>query len=95
MTGVVEMNAIVWSRTFRSGDDIAVCLPAVLGIEEGVEFELIENGHAIVLKPVDTPEMTAKKLANWRKMLEDLRARGPVGEIEVREPIEFPERPGL
>lgn len=90
------MNAIVRSKTFRTANGLAVQLPESFGIGEGVEVELTDRGAGeIVLVPVRPPLEPAEWQARWKKMLEDMLALGPVGEIGVREPIEFPDRFGL
>lgn len=43
-------------------------------------------------KPASDPADVKAKL---HKLVEDLQALGPVGEIEQRDPDIFPDRPGL
>ncbi|MBV8970747.1 MAG: hypothetical protein JO290_00480 [Sphingomonadaceae bacterium] len=89
------MNAITRSKVFLPDRGMALHLPDSLGISEGAEYELIDHGVEIVLMPVRPPESPTEREAQWTKMIDAMRALGPVGEIEVREPIEFPDRPGL
>jgi antitoxin VapB len=86
------MTQPVHTKTFKSGNSVAVRLPKGFAIPEGVEVELDKSGDVVTLRLARDP---AKEKARLLKMLEDLEAIGPVGEIEKREPIEFPDREGL
>ena len=90
------MNAVVHSKTFKSGDGVAVLLPDSFGLAAGAEVQLSRNGTTIevrAVKPKSEDPATAK--ARLTAMMDRLREIGPVGEIEKHEPIEFPDRPGL
>ncbi|HEY0012790.1 MAG TPA: hypothetical protein VGB79_08060 [Allosphingosinicella sp.] len=81
------MTRIVTSRTFRSGDSEAVCLPEEFAFGEGVEVEIVKNGDEVTIR---------RKKMTPRELVEELRRIGPPpGGVQKREPIEFPERPGL
>jgi antitoxin VapB len=81
---------IAESRTFRTGGKVAVELPEQFGIAEGMEVEMRSYGREIYIRVKrDKPSMSMAELA---KELEKLPKPSS---IEKREPIEFPERPGL
>ncbi len=86
------MNASVNARTFKSGNSEAVRLPKGVGFGIGVELRVERNGNRVVLTAV-RDEAAAK--AQWHKMLDELKALPKPPYIEQREPIEFPDRPGL
>lgn len=80
----------VSTRVFRSGDGVAVELPEALGFPVGTEVLISRHGGLVTMeaKP-QRPKITPAELV--RRM----RELGPPLTPEVREPIEFPERPGL
>jgi antitoxin VapB len=80
------MNAHT-TKTFKSGNSVAVRLPKGLGIGEGVEVELRREGAEVVIRR--KPKMTTCE------MLEALSKLPRPTYVQEREPIEFPERPGL
>ena len=86
------MTKPIHTKTFKSGNSVAVRLPKGFAIDAGVEIELDKNGDVVTIRLVRD---VAKEKARLQKLLDDLAAIGPVGEIEKREPIEFPDRPGL
>lgn len=86
------MTKPVHTRTFKSGNSVAVRLPKGFAIPEGVEVELDKSGDVVTLRLTRDP---AEVKSRMRKLIEELEAIGPIGEIEEREPIEFPDRPGL
>jgi antitoxin VapB len=49
------MMAMKTTRTFKSGNSIAVRLPKALGIEAGVEMRVREDHGKYVLEPVEQP----------------------------------------
>ncbi len=45
------------ARTFKSGNSLALRLPAGLGLEPGMEMELrVEDGQHYAFSPVETPK---------------------------------------
>lgn len=86
------MTKPIHTKTFKSGNSVAVRLPKGFAIDAGVEIELDKNGDVVTIRLVRD---AAREKARLQKLLDDLAAIGPVGEIEKREPIEFPDRPGL
>jgi antitoxin VapB len=86
------MNAPHRTRTFKSGNSVAVRLPRDLGFPAGAEVALERRRREVVIRRVTDP---AAEKAKLRKLIEMLDAIGPVGEIEERDPDIFPDRPGL
>ena len=86
------MTAPRTSRTFKSGNSEAVRLPKGLGFGVGTEVLIERRGDELVLRAAKDP---AEEKAKLRRLIDKLNEIGPVGEIEKREPIEFPDRPGL
>ena len=89
------MNNPVHTKTFKSGNSVAVRLPRALAIAEGETIAAKRNGDIITLRIIPSAAEEAERLARFKEMLATLKKIGPVGEIQKREPIEFPERPGL
>jgi antitoxin VapB len=80
------------TKTFKSGNSVALRLPKALGIPADVTMQIEQRGNEYVIRRAKDPVEEKRKLS---EMIAALRAIGPVGEIQEREPIEFPERPGL
>jgi antitoxin VapB len=76
---------IVTSRTFKSGNSEAVRLPKGMGFGIGTEIEIVDNGDSVTLRRV--------RKYSGRDLIAALRALPRP--VQEREPIEFPERPGL
>ena len=80
------------TRTFKSGNSVAVRLPKGFDIPDGMDVELDKNGDTVTLRLARDP---AKERARMLKMLDDLAALPRPTNVEKREPILFPERRGL
>jgi antitoxin VapB len=80
------------TRTFKSGNSVALRLPKGLAIGPDEKMLIEQNGDVLTVRRLKDPAEEKRKLI---ELVEALRAIGRVGEIEQREPIEFPERPGL
>lgn len=76
----------VTSRTFRSGNSEAVRLPKGVAFGKDIEVTIVRAGDVLTITP---------KRPQLEELAERLLALPGPGEIEEREPIEFPERPGL
>lgn len=50
------MTKEVRAKTFKSGNSVALRLPKVLGIKEGVEMTVREEQGKYVVEPVDMPK---------------------------------------
>ncbi|WP_353205027.1 hypothetical protein [Sphingomonas sp.] len=83
---------VIESRTFKNGDQVAVVLPDALGIPADFALRLEWEGQTVTMSPA-SEDIDAKR--TWAEVLEKLAALGPVGEVEVRNPDIFPDRPGL
>jgi antitoxin VapB len=79
------MNAFS-TKTFRSGNSEAVRLPREIGFGPGTEVEVAREGDVVIIK--------RKRMTN-RELVEALRELPKPSYVEEREPIEFPDRPGL
>lgn len=82
------MVKVVHSRTFRSGNSVAVRLPKDFGIAADTEVELTDDGRSVTIRR--KAKMTPKEL------VAALRKIGPSPDgIQKREKIIFPKRSGL
>lgn len=81
------------SKAFMSGNSVAVRLPKEIAFAAGTELVIERQGDVVTIRPsVDAAAEKAELMA----LLADLAAIGaPPGGVQTREPIEFPERPGL
>jgi antitoxin VapB len=86
------MTKPVHTRTFKSGNSVAVRLPKGFAISEGVEVELDKSGDVVTIRLARDP---AEEKARMLKMLDDLAALPKAPHVEKREPILFPKRRGL
>jgi antitoxin VapB len=74
------------TRAFKSGNSQAVRIPVELAYEDvNIELSISRHGDTIVIEPV-RPSL--------RDMVAALRAMPAPSEVEVREPIELPDREG-
>ncbi len=86
------MNNPVHTRTFKSGNSVAVRLPKGFAIPAGVDVELARSGNRVTMQLSADP-VEAKR--RWLAALDALAKLPRPPEIEKREPIEFPDWPGL
>jgi antitoxin VapB len=86
------MTRPVHTRTFKSGNSVAVRLPKGFAIPEGVEVELDKSGDVVTLRLARDPAEEKARMLRW---LEELKAMPKPPEIQKREPIIFPKRRGL
>lgn len=81
------------TKTFMSGNSVAVRLPKSLGFRPDQRVVIEQDGASIRIKPAEDPEQVRREL---RKLYEDMLAIGrPPGGVQDRDPFEFPDRPGL
>ena len=83
---------IVESKTFKSGNSVAVRLPKSVAFAPDIAVTIERNGDVITIRPAHDPDEEQRELM---ALIAELDEIGPIGEIESREPIEFPDRPGL
>ena len=82
---------VVETKIFKSGNSLAVRLPAGLGFEAGVSVTVEGVGNEVKIKRVIDPVEEKRKLS---ELVAALRALGPAGEVGPREPVDIPEREG-
>ena len=86
------MTKPIQTRTFKSGNSVAVRLPKGFAIPAGTEVELDKAGDTVTIR------LTRNEAEARRRMLEALDALKALPKpprIQEREPLEFPDRPGL
>jgi antitoxin VapB len=75
------------SRTFKSGNSEALRLPREVALGANVEVTIRRVGDVLTITP---------KRKTMADLVRRLREIGPPPDgVQQREPIEFPERPGL
>lgn len=79
------MGAI--TKTFKSGNSVAVRLPKELGLQADVELLVERAGDLVVMRP--RPALTP------RELIAKLREIGPPATPTKRQKILFPKRRGL
>lgn len=82
---------LIETKTFQNGEHVAIDLPAEFGFGPGERFTIERIGQGFEFHPVEDPE---EEMRSNARMIEALRALGPVGEIGERDSIEFPDRHG-
>jgi antitoxin VapB len=83
---------VIEGKTFKSGNSVAVRLPKAVGIKAGVPIRILYQAGRVTISAIEDPAAGKKRVADF---IASLRMLPAPGEIEMREPIEFPERPGL
>lgn len=83
---------VIGTRTFKSGNSVAVRLPKELGYEVGMAVHLEQDGSVVTIRPAIDPVAEKRKLTDLIARLRDI---GPILPVSPREPIEFPDRPNL
>jgi antitoxin VapB len=87
------MNKPVHTRTFKSGNSVAVRLPKVFAIPADAEVELDKSGDTVTIRVTRNREEVRRQL---QALADDLAAIGqPKGGVQARDPFEFPDRKGL
>jgi antitoxin VapB len=80
------------TKTFKSGNSVALRLPKALAIGPDERMLIEQDGDVLTIRRLKDPAEEKRKLL---ELVEALRALPRPGEVEVREPIEFPDRTGL
>jgi antitoxin VapB len=83
---------VIETRTFKSGNSVAIRLPKELGFAADIAVTIERVGDELKIAPVIDPAEGKRRL---NKMIAALRAIGPIGEIGPREPVDIPDRPGM
>ena len=87
------MTKPVHTKTFKSGNSVAVRLPRGFAIPVDTEVELEKSGDTVTIRMARDPAEVKRQL---RKLSEDLARIGPPDDgVQKRDPFEFPDRPGL
>ena len=89
------------TKTFLTDNEVAVLLPGSVGFAPGTEVVVEQTTDGVRIKRAPLPKVTPEEArARNQRMAAEIRAiwdaaggppKGPI----VREPIEFPDRPGL
>lgn len=84
------------TKTFLSGNGVAVALPEALGIAPGTPVTIEQIGDDIRIRATPAePELPTESKRKLSELIARLRALGPITPVGKREPIEWPDRPGL
>ena len=86
------MNSPVHTKTFKSGNGVAVRLPPGFAIPADVEVALEKSGDTVTIRTLRDPVAAKKALLD---MLDELKKLPKPPTIQKRDPFEFPDRPGL
>lgn len=86
------MTKPVHTRTFKSGNSVAVRLPKGFAIPEGAEVELEQAAGVVTMRMAIDPATERERMLTW---LDQLKAMPKPAQVEKREPIVFPKRRGL
>ncbi len=89
------MNGTVHTRTFKSGNSVAVRLPRTLGVGPDETLAISRQGDVLTARRIPSAAEEAERLTRFRAGLDALRVLPRPTAIEERESIEFPDRPGL
>jgi antitoxin VapB len=81
------------SKTFKSGNSVAVRLPKEIGFAADMDVVVERTGDVITIRAKHDP---AQEKARLKALLDDLAEIGqPEDGVQARDPFEFPGRPGL
>lgn len=86
------MTAPHRTRSFKSGNSVAVRLPKALGIGPNETFEITRHGDTVTARRIPTAAKEAERLGRFRGMLDELAKLPKPPRVQKRERIEFPER---
>ncbi|MBO9580686.1 MAG: AbrB/MazE/SpoVT family DNA-binding domain-containing protein [Sphingobium sp.] len=89
------MNGPVRTRTFKSGNSVAVRLPRALGVGPDETLAISRQGDVLTARRIPSAAEEAERLARFRTGLDALKKLPGPAAVEQRDPIEFPDRPGL
>lgn len=80
------------TRTFKSGNSVAVRLPKGFGIAEGTDIEIDKSGDVVTIRVTRDAQEERARMLQW---LDELKAMPKPSSVQKREPIDFPARRGL
>ncbi len=52
------MGKVHSTKSFRSGNSVAIRMPAALGVEPGLDWTVEQHGDELVLRPREAPHRT-------------------------------------
>jgi antitoxin VapB len=86
------MNQLVQTRTFKSGNSVAVRLPKGFAVPAGTEVEMEKSGDSVTMRVLHGGDDARRQL---RELLADLEAIGrPADGVQARPGFEAPDRAG-
>jgi virulence-associated protein VagC len=81
------------TKTFMSGNSVAVRLPRSFGFGADQRVVIEQDGTSIKIRPATDPEQIKRE---WKQLYQDMLAIGaPADGVQERDPFEFADRPGL
>lgn len=80
---------VIDTRTFKSGNSIAVRLPRELGYAENEAIRIENDGKVLTIRPAIDAAAARRKVEAF---VARRRARTPIGEIGERLPFDWPTR---
>lgn len=84
------------TRTFRSGNSVAVRLPKSFGLPAGMAVTMEQVGDTVTVRPAIDAGEEKRKLAELVARLDDIWGDAPRPPFDPEEErVAFPDRPGL
>ncbi len=87
-----RMTKPVHTRTFKSGNSVAVRLPSGFAIPAGTDVELDKADGVVTIRVTQDAAEEKARMLQW---LDELKALPKPPRVQKREPILFPKRRGL
>jgi len=87
------MNRPVHTKTFKSGNSVAVRLPKGFAIPADTEIEIDKVGDTVTIRLTRSPEEARRRMREAWAAMEAIGA--PEDGVQARQPFEFPDRKGL
>ena len=84
------MSRPVHTRTFKSGNSVAVRLPKGFAVPPGAEVELDKAGDAVTLRIKQDPAEAQRRMRETFAAMDAIGA--PPGGVQKRDPFDFPPR---
>ncbi len=88
---------VIETKTFKANGQVAVYLPADTALPEGTTVRVERIGDGVRITPLAQrdPEEERRRVLEMTARLREIWKDAPRPPAEAREPIEFPDRPGL
>jgi virulence-associated protein VagC len=89
--------SVIETKTFKANGQVAVYLPADTAFLEGATVRVEKTGDGVCITPLvpPDPEEERRRVLELTARLREIWKDVPRPPVEAREPIEFPDRPGL